>query len=76
MPSPLIPDSVLARRPELLRVAEALEARAAGRSVMAQCPTCGRVLTVTDFPATGSCWVTCGAGCTRYHEKYEPERND
>lgn len=74
MPTPTIPDSILAKHPEMLRIAEALEAHAAGRAVTSQCPTCGHVLAVTDFPEIGSRWVTCDTGCTRYHEKYEPKQ--
>jgi hypothetical protein len=73
MPPPTIPDSVLARHPELLQIAEALEAHRAGRAVNARCPTCGRVLAVTEYPEIGSRWVTCDTGCTKYHERYKPE---
>lgn len=76
MPTPPIPESLLAEHPEMQRIAEALEAFYAGRAVTSTCPTCGHVLTVTDFPKLGSCWVTCDTGCTRYHQKYEPEQGD
>jgi hypothetical protein len=76
MPAPTIPDSVLAEHPELRQIAEALAAHRGGRPVTSTCPTCGHVLVVTDYPEIGSRWVTCDTGCTKYHEKYEPERRD
>jgi len=68
----IIPQSILAKRPELSAISKAIAAHHAGRAITAQCATCDKVLIVTDNAAIGSLWVTCETGCTQFHLKYEP----
>lgn len=69
-----IPEVIATKHPELAAIGEAIAAHREGRPVLARCPTCAHVLTVTDTPELGSLWVTCDTGCTKFHLKYEPER--
>lgn len=68
-----IPDAILAKRPEMAQVFDALLSYSEGRPVTAHCPKCDQALVVTEVPETGSRWVTCDAGCTSYREKYKPQ---
>ena len=67
-----IPKTLLAKHPELAQIDEAITAHLAGKPIEARCPTCDRLLVVTEVPETGELWVTCGNGCTAYHEHYKP----
>ena len=62
-----VPPGILAKHPDLVEIAAALDSYREGRPVEATCPTCHRKLSVTAIPETGELWVICGTGCTSYH---------
>ena len=67
-----IPQSLLIKYPKLARVVEALTEYYQGVPISVRCITCNQLLEVTEVEATGSLWVTCPNGCTKYHEQREP----
>lgn len=66
-----LPKTLLAKHPELAQIDDAIRAHLAGKTIEDHCPLCDRLLVVTEVPETGALWVTCGSGCTAYHEHYQ-----
>jgi len=66
-----IPKTLLDKHPELAQIDAAIRAYLAGEPIDARCPKCGNTLNVKEVPETGELWVTCGNGCTVYHERYK-----
>ena len=68
-----LPEGVLRRHPEILPVMQALREYQEGQPVSARCPTCNKVLEVgeVNLGNVTEVWVTCGTGCTRFHEVKE-----
>ena len=61
-----IPQAILKKHPELLKVSEALEAYRKGQLVQANCAICESSLSVEKVKATGVLWVGCVSGCTNF----------
>jgi hypothetical protein len=68
-----IPDAILAKHPELIRIGEALQSYMRGEPVVAHCLLCEEPLTVTYIEATATTWVTCPNNCTFYHDISEKD---
>jgi hypothetical protein len=68
------PESILARKPELRPVVQALEEFATGRPITATCYHCSRPLTVERVQATGAVYVRCPNGDTLYHQAQRSPR--
>jgi hypothetical protein len=62
-----IPKGILAKHPELIRIAEALQSYTRGEQVLTRCLICEQLLTVTYIEAVSSTWVTCPNKCTFFH---------
>ena len=65
-----IPKTLLEKYPQLVQIDEAIRAHLARETIDTRCPTCDRLLVVTEVSETGGLWVACGNGCTAYHEHY------
>ena len=68
-----IPKAILEKHPELIQIAEALEAHREGRAISTKCASCGQVLSVTEVKVSGGLWVTCSTGCTNYRARSQPK---
>jgi hypothetical protein len=72
MDNETVPASILAKHPEMIQIAEALDSYRKNRLITTKCPECDQVLTVIDLPEIGSQWVKCPNGHINFHTRYEP----
>jgi hypothetical protein len=71
-----IPPALLARFPELERVAEALRQFRDELPVTARCTKCGLQLEVVDVPETGALVVRCPTGDTMFRARRDKKAVD
>jgi len=69
-----LPPSLLAKRPELVAVGEALRQHRLGEPVTARCHACDRALEIVEVPEVGVLVVACAEKHVWFRARRTPSR--